>query len=222
MVEDLALALGDAHDLVLAAQLAAVEAEGERPEADRFGRLACRRGRGGADALEDVAEPQDQLARLEGLRQVVVGADLEAGHPVGGVGAGGQHQDRHLRGLPDGAGIVEAGLARHHHVEHEGVEHEALGLGPRLRGARGRRHPVAVLAQEAGEEIAQAPVVVDHEDVRRVVGDLDAGASVSFARHGLEDQPLHMGAVVGVDQPTADSGSPPPWPRVPTSARAPA
>ena len=28
-------------------------------------------------ALEDVAEPQEQLARLEGLRQVIVRADLE-------------------------------------------------------------------------------------------------------------------------------------------------
>ena len=80
--QDLALALGDADDLVLAPQLAAVEAEHEGPEADRSRARPAAPARLGDRAPEDVAEAQDQLARLEGLRQVVVGADLEAGDAV--------------------------------------------------------------------------------------------------------------------------------------------
>ena len=124
-----------------------------------------------------------QLARLEGLRQVVVGADLEAGDAVAGVGAGGQHQDRHLRGLAHAPGVIEAGLARHHHVEHEGVEDEARAHGCASRGVGGGGDAVAVLGEEAGEQIAQAPVVVDDEDMRGVVGDVDPGRqSPSCAR----------------------------------------
>ena len=156
-------------------------------------------------ALEDVAEAQEQLARLEGLGQVIVRADLQPRHPVGGIGTGGEHQDRHLRMLAQAAGIVEPGFARHHHVEDEGIEDEVLRLGPRLGRARRRRHPVAVLGQEAGQEIAQAAVVVHHENVRGMVGNVDAcihRASGFFVGPclsgfvGPEYELLHMGAVV--------------------------
>ena len=100
MVEDLALALGDADDLVLAPQLAAVEAERRR------GRSGCRRGVAGVGARRGRRRASGCCRAAGSARaarrawQVVVGADLEPVHPVGRLGAGGQHQDRHLRARP--------------------------------------------------------------------------------------------------------------------------
>ena len=48
-------------------------------------------------AAEDRLHARDELAGRERLRQIVVGADLEADDAVGLLVAGGQHQDRHLR-----------------------------------------------------------------------------------------------------------------------------
>src|SRR5215213_4273265 len=81
--QDLALALRDADDLLAPAQLAAVQAEGERAEADRLGGAGLRRALGRDRAPEDVAEAQDQLPRLEGFGEVVVGPDLQ---PVRALG----------------------------------------------------------------------------------------------------------------------------------------
>ena len=97
-----------------------------------------RRRRRATARLQDVAEPQHQLARLEGLRQVVVGADLEArarGRPVSARAVSIRIGTCDV--CADAAGVVEAVLARHHHVEHEGVEDEALALAPAPR----RRSP---------------------------------------------------------------------------------
>ena len=52
-----------------------------------------------ARAAQDRAQPRQQLARLERLGQIIVGAHLQADHAVHGVAARGQHQDRRLRRL---------------------------------------------------------------------------------------------------------------------------
>src|SRR6185437_10626025 len=61
------------HRLLAAEELAPLAVEAEGAEAD----LADALGRRRRQALEDVADAQHQLARLEGLRQVVVGAALQ-------------------------------------------------------------------------------------------------------------------------------------------------
>src|SRR6185295_18366419 len=45
------------------------------------------------------AYTREQLARAEGLGEVVVGAELEPHHAVGFLGAPGEHEDRDARGL---------------------------------------------------------------------------------------------------------------------------
>src|SRR3546814_9211898 len=67
-------------------------------------------------------DAQHQLARLEGLGQVVVGAGLEAGDAVLGLAHGGQQQDRHGAFPAQGFRELQAGLAGHHDVEHQQVE----------------------------------------------------------------------------------------------------
>ena len=106
-----------------------------------------------------------------GFGHVVVGAELEPGDAAVGFRPCGQHQDRHRRGLAQRLREVEAGLARHHHVEHEQVEGQAPELGARIARAVRRGDAIALAMQEAREQIADAAVVVDHEEVRGVVGE---------------------------------------------------
>ena len=61
-------------------------------------------------------------------------------------------------------------LAGHHHVEHDDFERQAFQPRPRLRRGGDRGDAIAVAAEIGGDEIAQAPVVVDDEHVRGVVG----------------------------------------------------
>ena len=88
----------------------------------------------------------------------------------------GQHQDRHRGGLAQRLGELEAGLARHHHVEYEQVERQAFELGARVHGVVRRGDAIALGKQEARQQIADAPVVVDHEQMRRIVGKRDRGS----------------------------------------------
>src|SRR3546814_6212526 len=50
---------------------------------------------GEADASQQCLDPREQFARAERLTQVVVGAQLQADDPIGLVGTGGEHDDRH-------------------------------------------------------------------------------------------------------------------------------
>src|SRR5262245_45527279 len=52
-------------------------------------------------SAQDRAQPRQQLARLEWLRQIIVGPHLEAYDPVHGVAAGGQHEDGAVRASAD-------------------------------------------------------------------------------------------------------------------------
>ena len=133
--QDVALAVGDADDLGAALQLAALHVEGERAEAYRLDA----RGAGCERALQDVGDAQQQLARLEGLGEVVVGADFQSADAVRHLGARGEHEDRNRRGLLQRLGEFEAAFARHHHVDDQQVEGDARELAARLGGGGGRR-----------------------------------------------------------------------------------
>ena len=84
-------------------------------------------------AAQDVLQPQQQLARLEGLGDIVVDAGLQALDAVLGLGPGGQHADRNVGDRLEVAGKLEAALARHHDVEDDDVEGQAAH--GRARGA---------------------------------------------------------------------------------------
>ncbi len=122
-----------------------------------------------AGAPQNRADAQQQFARLEGLGEIVVDADLEAAHAIGGLGARGEHDDRHFGAQAQAGGEGEAVFAGHHHVEHDDVERQAFEEAPRLAGRGGDRHAMAVLAQIGGKQVAQPPVVVDHQHMGRVV-----------------------------------------------------
>ncbi len=90
-----------------------------RGPADRPRRRRARaaRPRGRARAPEHGLHTCGQLAGRERLRDVVVGADLEAGDAVDLLVACGQHQHRHVRARADAAADVEAVRSRKADVE---------------------------------------------------------------------------------------------------------
>ena len=111
--QHLAFAIGEMDDLLALAQFAALEMKEVGSERDLLQRLHRRR----RAALEDIADAQHQLARLERLGDIIVGADLQALDPGFRLVARRQHDDRHRRGGADEAGEIEPGFAGHHHVE---------------------------------------------------------------------------------------------------------
>ena len=75
-----------------AAYLAGREVHREVGEREHLGVVAL----GRHDPAQQGAQPGEQLLQGEGLGQVVVGAGVEALHPVADRVAGGQHQDRYV------------------------------------------------------------------------------------------------------------------------------
>ena len=117
---------------------------------------------------QDGLHARQQFARLEGLGQVVVGAEFEADHAVHHVAARGEHDDRQLALLADGAAEFEAVHLGQHHVEDRGVE--AAAAQQRQPGAG----PGGVLQLEPGprevrrQRRAEKFVVVDQQQARHV------------------------------------------------------
>ncbi len=156
---------------VAAGQRPCREIQRERPEGD----LALGRRRTGSPpiglAAQDGMDARDELARIERLRQVVVGTHLEPDDAVDLFALRGQHDDRDaLARAAYPPADREAVLARQHQVEHDEVRGVALQLPVEIARVRKYGDLEALLGQVARQEVPQAHVVVDDEDLGR--GDL--------------------------------------------------
>ena len=78
-------------------------------------------GGAGAGAPQDRAHAREQLAGVEGLRHVIVGADVEAGDAVRVLAARREHDDGDVVSSADAAAHLEAVDARKHDVEEDDV-----------------------------------------------------------------------------------------------------
>ena len=112
------------------------------------------------------AKPRQQLRQVEGLDEVVVGADVEAGHAVVHRVARGEHQDRRrVAGASDATTDLESVDVGELQVEHDGVGRAQLN---RLEGADAvlEQFDVVVLhPQGPSEGATNRGVVVDDRDV---------------------------------------------------------
>ena len=116
------------------------------------------------DAAEDRLDARRELARREGLRDVVVGAELEPGDAVGLLVARGQHDDRHLRLRAHLAAHLEAVDPGQADVEHDEPHRMAAKLGDGLLTRAEPDDPPAVLLLEIGlHETADRVVVLDEK-----------------------------------------------------------
>ena len=110
------------------------------------------------------------------LREVVVGAGVEAEDLVALVAAGGEHEDgreAEVRVLAQALARLEPVHLRHHDVEHDDVgplgAGEAEALGAVLRG----QHVEALAPERVREQLQQVLFVVDEED--RAGGEVERG-----------------------------------------------
>ncbi len=140
----------------------------ERVRAERHHAFLVRRTRHCplAVAAQHRVDARDELARVEGLGQVVVGAHLEPDDAVDVLALCGEHDDRHrLAGAAQAPAHRQAVLAGQHEVEHHEMRRIALQLAVEIARIGERGHLEPLLAEIAGEEVAQAHVVVDDEDL---------------------------------------------------------
>ena len=98
------------------------------------------------------------------LDHVVVGPAVEQAHDLGLVVAGGGHDDRHRRDAaehPQDVGTVDVGQAE---VEHDDVGVPVEGSGEGGRARRLGTHHVPGAHQPVRHRLADAQVVLDHQD----------------------------------------------------------
>ena len=146
----------------------------------RLGAFVHRSRRIGALALEREPTPQplclgqeaidarEQLARVEGLVEVVVRARGQPDDRVLAAGLGGEQQHRDRVGLGIRAQAprqLDAIEARHHHVAHDHVGQELARQPPRARAVPRLRHLVLRLEQLL-EPVADVVVVVHDQHER--------------------------------------------------------
>ena len=115
-------------------------------------------------AAQDGAHAGRQLARAEGLGDVVIGAELQPHHLVGLLVAGGEHDDRHARVPAQPTGDLEPVEPRQAEVQDDEIG--ALGVRPHQRlvavacGGDGEARPLQVVA----DELDDLGLVIDDED----------------------------------------------------------
>src|SRR2546426_11264001 len=111
------------------------------------------------------ADAGEQLARAEGLHDVVVGADLQAHYPVGLIVLASDDDDGGRALLADLARKLHAVLSGKAQVEHHQVDSVLVQRLHHLRPGRHRSDSQLVLAEIIGEQLAHRRIVVDGKDV---------------------------------------------------------
>ena len=113
-------------------------------------------------------DARQQLARLEGLGQVVVGADLEADDAVDVLDLGRQHDDRrHVVGGTQPATDRQAVFAGQHEVEDDQMHRLAGEQAVQRLGVFGEQDLEAFLGQVASQQVANAGIIIDDDDAIR-------------------------------------------------------
>ena len=123
-----------------------------------------------ADLTFDVGsmEARQQLLEGERLRQVVVGAGVEALDPLADRVARRQQEDRDAVALAaQPARHVEPVVAGHHHVENQSVRCAVGRRGQRLVPVGGERDVEAVQLQRPLERLPDGSVIVCHQNEHR-------------------------------------------------------
>src|SRR5512140_1331539 len=154
----------------------------EDEPADLHGLL--RRAGLAAHAAHGRPDPGQELARRERLGHVVVGADLEAEHAIGFLGARRDHDDRHVGPRPELARDFNAVAPGQHDVEHDAVVLPAQRLGLALGAGRRDRHQHAVRLEVAGGQLREPLVVFDQQDLDRGHRGIAHGNNLTMVSNG--------------------------------------
>ena len=124
-----------------------------------------RRRAGGLGPAQDGADARQQLARVEGLGQIVVRTQLQPDDAVGLLGQRRQHDDRQPRRGAQPAADGEPVLPRQHEVEHDEIEAAVVEQPLHRLAVGGGIDAKAVPGQEPLQQVADLPIVVDDEQM---------------------------------------------------------
>jgi hypothetical protein len=107
-------------------------------------------------------DARDELRRVEGLGQIVVGPHLEPDDPVDLFAFRGQHDDRDgFAGAANPSAHRESVFAGQHEIQHDQMRRVALELFVEVPCVRERWRPGILVRVVARQEVAQTHVVVD-------------------------------------------------------------
>ena len=106
----------------------------------------------------------EQLARVEGLGHVVVGADFEADDTIDHVVRAGDHDDAYVVALTQVTREREPVFARQAHVEQHDVGQMALDRFAHVAAAFRLLHLVALRTEVLGDHFPDCPIVLDDQD----------------------------------------------------------
>ena len=163
---------------------------------------------------QDRAQACQQLAGREGLRDVVVGAQLQTDHAIRLVPFGGQHDHRNAAVLTNAPANFQAVHAGHHHIQQDRVEQARFQRGQSPGSVRrvGKGH--AVRPQVTGQQFEQSLIVVDAQDPNRHGG--YSTSRTRGARTGAPSRPARP-AVRAAPRPES-RGPGPSVPRTPCAS----
>ncbi|QTK80907.1 hypothetical protein AT6N2_C3454 [Agrobacterium tumefaciens] len=120
-------------------------------------------------APQDIVDTQYEFARIKRLGEIVISPRFKAGYARIRFRPGGQQNDRHGFVFVERASERQPVLAGHHHIEDKKIEADADHLAPRLGGIGSDRDAISLIAKEALQEIANTRVVVNDQEMGRVV-----------------------------------------------------
>ena len=115
-------------------------------------------------AAQDGLHARHHLARVEGLGQVVVRAQLEAHDAVDVLAPGGEHEDGRLAAPPDLPGDLHAVPAGQHEVEHDEVRVDPVVLPKGFVAVARLDDREAGLLQVEAHQLDDVALVIDDED----------------------------------------------------------
>ncbi len=113
-------------------------------------------------------DPSDQLSEVEGLGQVVVGADAEAFHPVLERSGGGQHQHAARAPVGDhGSADLISVHAREVPIEHDDVVVGEGNPAERLAAVESDVDGDPLAAQDGRHGLGEPRMILDHQHPHR-------------------------------------------------------
>jgi len=146
-------------------------------------------------SAQQSAEPGEQLAKLEGLREVVVSARIESSDAVLDSITGGKHEHGHaLAESANGAADVKTILAGNHDVQDDEVVIVDFNLIQGFRAGGGDIHGEGLLLQTAGNETHDTRIVFDEEQPHAsIIRQLESGKGRMLAGRNMGET---RGAVI--------------------------
>ena len=119
-----------------------------------------------AHAAQDHADAGHQLARVEGLGDIVIRPHLEADDSLGIFGAGCQKDDGDIAVGTNMAAQAQAVLARHHDVQNDEVDCIGRELRTRICASVSLGDPKAVFLQVTCQRLADSKLIIDNKNMR--------------------------------------------------------